>query len=101
MHRTGWTQAEGGGYGLDPMSPKRGSEGGGYGARLSNNCNMYSIGSVDNTPVGMSAMHRTQQGGKKIWPRSRGERSHKVTGGKSRQEGTQGAQGRRREAPAV
>jgi hypothetical protein len=32
MHRTGWTQAEGGGYGFDPMSLKRGSEGGGYGA---------------------------------------------------------------------
>src|SRR5690606_34942245 len=52
-----------------------GSEGGGYGARLSDNGNMNSIGSVDNTMTNMSAM-QFRVGWIKMWPRSRGERSH-------------------------
>jgi hypothetical protein len=55
-----------------------GSEGGGYGARLSDSANMNSIELVDNTMSDMSAMQLMHGPVKKMWPRSRGERSHKV-----------------------
>ena len=58
MHQTGWTQAEGGGYGLDPVSPKRGSEGGGYGAAFpATSTHIEFDRSVSNGPRNMSAMH--------------------------------------------
>ena len=65
------------------------------GARLSNECYMNSTELIDNTMGDMPAM-QIRAGWKRMWPRSRGERSHKVAGTNSRKEGTQGAQGRRR-----
>ena len=74
------------------------SEGGGYGTRLSDVSVMNSTGLVGNTATGMSAMRRMQMAPNALWPRSRGERSHKVAGTSPHKEGTQGAQGREESA---
>lgn len=78
-----------------------GSEGGGYGARLSDMPYMNSTELVGNMLVDMSAMHiRVGKcpGKKQKWPRSRGERSHKGAGQNPARRERSSAQGRR-EAP--
>ena len=79
-----------------------GSEGGGYGARLSDMALMYSIGSVDNQNSGMSAMRWMQApaSGQKKVARLEGRARPQIAGTNSRKEGTQQARGRR-DAPAV
>ena len=72
------------------------SEGGGYGARLSDTTNMNSIGSVDNAGRYMPAMQMLQRLKKECGP-ARGESgATSVAGTSSRKEGTQQEQGRRR-----
>jgi hypothetical protein len=74
------------------------SEGGGYGARLSDTLNMNSIDPVDNTGSDMSAMQSMQRLKKECGP-ARGESgATSVAGTSSRKEGTQQEQGRRRSA---
>ena len=75
-----------------------GSEGGGYGARLSDNPNMNSIAPVDNAMSDMSAMQSMQIAKSECGP-ARGESgATSVAGTGSRKEGTQQSQGRRRSA---
>ncbi len=59
---------------------------------------MNSTGLVGNPVCVMSAMQFCTGWAKKMWPRSRGERSHMFAETNSRKEGTHGAQGRRRSA---
>ncbi len=74
------------------------SEGGGYGARLSDSTNMNSIGPVDNTGRHMSAMQLSQRLKKECGPARGGSGATSVAGTSSRKEGTQQEQGRRRSA---
>ena len=72
---------------------RSGSEGGGYGTRLSDTLLMKNSPSASNGRRGMSAMQMMHVHRKRMWPRSRGERSHKFAGTGSRKEGTQQVQG--------
>ena len=65
-----------------------GSEGGGYEARLSDRLTMAGQEGASKREGDNAAMH-SRGGRKRMWPRSRGERSHKVAETNFRKEGTQ------------
>ena len=56
-----WTQAEGGGFGSNPVSGDRRTEGGGFGRRLSDRLNIVRDRRFSNAPADMSAMRLLQE----------------------------------------
>jgi hypothetical protein len=78
-----------------------GSEGGGYGARLSDSANMNSIELVDNTMSDMSAMQLMHGPVKKNVAPLEGRAEPQSCGNRFRKEGTQRGKGGGGEAPAV